>query len=184
MIFTNKDLILDPNPILRQKCEKVEFPLTAEDRKLYDGLREYVINSLNEELVEKYDLSPAVGIAAPQVGHTKQMCAIYIENEEGKIICDIVLINPRIIAHSVEQTYIENGEACLSIRDEHPGLVHRYAYIKVRYQDLEGNIKTLEVNDFMAIAFQHEIDHLNGVLFYDHINQENPYQVKPNSFAL
>lgn len=184
MIFTNNDLILDPNPILREKCEKVNFPLSEEDRRLYDGLREYVINSLDEELVEKYDLSPAVGIAAPQVGQTKQMCAIYIENENGKAICDIVLINPRIIAHSVEQTYLENGEACLSIKDEHRGLIHRYSYIKVRYQDLEGNTKTVEVNDFMAVAFQHEIDHLNGILFYDHIDPVKPFKIKPNSFAL
>ncbi len=184
MIFTNKDLIIDPDPILRHKCAKVDFPLSDEDRNLYDGLREYVINSLDEELVVKYDLSPAVGIAAPQVGQNKQMCAIYIENEEGKAICDIVLINPRIIAHSVEQTYLENGEACLSIRDEHPGIVHRYAYIKVRYQDLNGNTKVLELNDFMAVAFQHEIDHLNGILFYDHIDSKNPYKIKPNSFPL
>ncbi len=184
MIFTNKDLIIDPSPILREKCTPVEFPMSEEDLKVYEGLREYVMNSIDEEKCEKYDLSPAVGIAAPQVGVTKRMCAIYVEDENGKPVCDVVLINPRIIAHSVEQTYIENGEACLSIRDEHKGLIHRFSYIKVRYQDIHGNTKVIEADDFLAVAFQHEIDHLNGVLYYDHINPKKPFKIKPNSYPL
>ncbi len=184
MIFTNKDILKDPHPLLREKCAKVEFPLSEEDKRLYDGLREYVINSLDEELCEKYDLSPAVGIAAPQVGALKQMCAVYIEDEDGKAVIDQVLINPRIIAHSVEKTFIDNGEACLSIPDEHKGIIQRYAYIKVRYQDINGNTKVMEQEDFFAVVFQHEIDHLSGILFYDHINEDAPFKAESNSYPL
>lgn len=184
MIYTNKDIITDPNPLLREKSTKVEFPLSAEDKKLHDGLREYVINSIDEELAEKYELSPAVGIAAPQVGVLKQMCAIYIEDESGNAAYDIVLINPRIIAHSVEKTFIDNGEACLSIPDEHKGIIQRYAYIKVRYQDETGDTHVIELDDFLAVVFQHEIDHLSGVLFYDYINEKAPFKAESNSYPL
>lgn len=184
MIYTNKDILKDPHPLLREKCEKVEFPLSPEDKRLHDGLREYVINSVDEELAKKYDLSPAVGIAAPQVGVLKQMCAIYVEDEAGNPVVDIVLINPRIIAHSLEKTFIDNGEACLSIPAEHQGIIQRYAYIKVRYQDENGTTQVIEVEDFLAIVFQHEIDHLSGVLFYDHINESTPFKAESNSHPL
>lgn len=184
MIFTNKNLVLDSDPSLREKCDMVQFPLSEEDRTLAVGLREYIINSLDEDLCEKYDLSPAVGIAAPQVGAQKRIVAVYVEAEDGEPVIDLLMINPRIMAHSVEMTYLENGEACLSVPDEHPGLVHRYAYIKVRYQDLDGNTKYYESDDFGAVAVQHEIDHLNGILFYDHIDLKNPNKAKNSAFPL
>lgn len=182
-MITCKDILLDNKKELRTNCDEVSFPLTNEDKELLKDMRQYIINSLDEELCEKYDLIPAVGIAAPQVGVTKRMCCVYIEMEENEVI-DLTLINPRIIAYSNENIYIENGEACLSVKDKHEGIVHRHAYIKVEYFDIEGNKQVIEETDFPAIAIQHEIDHLNGILFYDHINKLNPFKPKPNSYPL
>lgn len=187
-MLTNKNIVIDPDKRLRTKCSEVTFPLGQEDTQLINDLREYVINSLDDEKCEKYDISPAVGIAAPQVGVTKQMCVVYIEfiDEENnkKEIIDLQMINPKIMAYSEENIYLENGEACLSIKEKHEGIVHRHAYIKVRYYDLSGKKHIIEAYDFLAIAIQHEIDHLNGILFYDHINKLSPFTPKPNSFPL
>lgn len=183
MKYTNKDIVCDPSEILRKKSTEVSFPLSEEDSAIIYGLREYVKNSIDEELCEKYDLSPAVGIAAPQVGILKKMCVVYVE-EDDQVLCDLMLINPKIIAYSTEKVYIENGEACLSIESEHTGIVERPAYIKVRYDGLDGEKLTVELSDFFAIAVQHEIDHLNGILYYDHIDQANPLKASANSYPL
>ena len=183
MKFTNKNIILDTDPNLRKKSALVEFPLSNEDLQTLIGLRQYVMNSIDEDMCEKYDLSPAVGIAAPQVGVMKRMCVVFIESEDGNNF-DLSMINPRIMSHSTTTLYIENGEACLSIKDEHIGNIHRPNYIKVRYQDLNGNFLIIELDDFPSIAVQHEIDHLNGILYYDHISLENPLNVPKNSHPL
>ncbi len=184
MKFTNKNVIDDNNPLLREKATPVEFPMSEEEIATYRGLREYVINSIDPVLAENFGLSPAVGIAAPQVGVLKQMAAVYIADENDKPLLDIVLINPKIMAHSVEKTYLDSGEACLSVKGIHDGIVERYAYIKVRYQTLDGETKTLEASDFFAVAIQHEMDHLKGILFYDHINKQNPFLASKGSYEL
>lgn len=182
-MITGKDIVIDPNPILRTKCEPVTFPMDAKLKAIAKEMRQYIINSLDEELCEKYDLLPAVGIAAPQINVNARMCCVYIEVDNDDPI-DLTMINPKIIAYSNELIYLENGEACLSIKKDHPGYVMRPSYIKVKYYDVEGNEHTHEAYDFEAIAIQHEIDHLNGILFYDHINNQDPFMQKPNSFPL
>ncbi len=183
-MILKKDIVIDPNPILRTRCDQVTFPLNNNLKQTIINMREYIINSINPEISEKYDLQPAVGIAAPQINVNARMCCIYIEDEEHNPIIDLMMINPQIIAHSVSNIYLESGEACLSIKDEHPGYVHRPDYIKVRYNDLDGNVCEIKAYDFIAIAIQHEIDHLNGILFYDHIDKDNPYKIIPNSQPL
>jgi len=184
MKFNNDNLIIDPNDkILRVKCSDVSFPLSKEDKETALGLREYVYMSTFEDRLEELNLNPAVGIAAPQVGITKRICVVYIDFEDGEKT-DLIMINPKIMAHSMEMVFLEGGEACLSIQDAHEGLVNRYAYIKVKYYDLEGKEHLIESEGFEAIAIQHEIDHLNGVLFYDHINKKEPFKVVENAFPL
>lgn len=182
MKYTNKNLVMDSSTSLREKSVPVTFPMSENDLECLIGLREYVINSLDDELVEKFDLSPAVGLAAPQIGVNKKMAVVYIEYEKG--VDDICLINPKIVAHSSELTYVDGGEACLSVKEQYDAIIERYQYIKVKYQDTKGEIKTLEASGFTAIAIQHEIDHLNGILFYDHINKKNPYTPSNNSFPV
>ncbi|CAM3658458.1 peptide deformylase [Erysipelothrix urinaevulpis] len=172
-------IVLDPNPVLRQKCEMVSFPLQEDDKKIMNSLLKYVRDSRDEELAEKENLQPAVGIAAPQIGVLKQMTAIVvdIEQKDGSFkTVEYALINPKIISHSVKQTALKYGEGCLSIRETHEGIVPRHKRIRIQAYDMiqEKNID-FRVKDYLAIILQHEIDHLNGVLFYDHINQENPW---------
>lgn len=181
MKYTNKNLIKDPNVILREKSKLVELPLTQENIDILNGLTEYVKNSVDEQLCEKYDLSPAVGIAAVQVGILKQLCVVYLTDENGNPEVNLQLINPKIIAHSVSKFYLSDGEACLSIDEKHPGFINRYNYIKVKHYSIEGKELISEFKDFCAIAVQHEIDHLNGILYYDHINKNNPFEIESDS---
>jgi peptide deformylase len=94
------------------------------------------------------------------------------------------MINPVIMKKSKDKVFLENGEACLSVADKKEGFVPRYATIKVKYIDIKGHTKTHVASDFEAIVIQHELDHLDGVLFYDHINKEEPFKIPANSFAL
>ncbi len=172
-------IILDPNPILRAKTEAVTLPLSKEDRKTLEDMLQYVRDSQDDELAEKYNLQPAVGIAAPQIGVLKQMTAIRVvtEIDEDEVeIEEYALVNPRIIAHSERKVALSIGEGCLSIHDEHEGFVPRYQRVRIKaYDMIQDKEIVLPLTNYLAIVVQHEIDHLNGILFYDHINKDNPW---------
>ena len=85
----------------------------------------------------------------------------------------IIAINPKIVSHSVEKTYLASGEGCLSVDRDVEGYVPRYARITIKAFDLEGNEFKKRLKGLAAIAFQHELDHLNGVMFYDHIDKNH-----------
>ncbi|MDO4466176.1 MAG: peptide deformylase [Bacillota bacterium] len=172
MVLTSKDIILDTDPRIRQKSEKVTLPLSDEDKELLYAMRDYVENSQDDELCEQMGLQPSVGIAAIQLGIPKQMIAIVVEDENG--LHEVALANPRIVSESVQNAYLENGEGCLSVKDEHPGHVFRHARIKVKAYDLlqDKNV-TISASGYFAIVLQHEIDHLSGKLFYDRIDEND-----------
>ena len=119
----------------------------------------------DEKKAKKYDLWPSVGIAAPQVGILRQMCVVYIVDGDDEVLADLRMINPKIIKHSNEMTYIEDGEGCLSIKKEHEGYVPRYHEVIVEYTDINNKVKQYHAKGFVAIAIQHELDHLEGILF-------------------
>jgi peptide deformylase len=102
------------------------------------------------------------------------MFALHLENEQGELV-SFVAINPKIVSHSVEQTYITAGEGCLSVDRPVPGYVPRHARITVKYFDVEGTEHKVRLGGLVAIAFQHELDHLNGVMFFDRINEKEPF---------
>ena len=81
-----------------------------------------------------------------------------------------------MVSHSEELIYAEEGEGCLSVNRDIEGIVPRYARVTMEGFDEEGKIVRYRVREELAIAFQHEIDHLNGILFLDHIDQNNPYK--------
>lgn len=168
------DIIREGHPTLRTRAEEVKFPLTTEDKKFAADLLEYLINSQDEEKAEKYNLRPGIGIAANQVNSLKRMFALHLENEQGELV-SFVAINPKIVSHSVEQTYITAGEGCLSVDRPVPGYVPRHARITVKYFDVEGTEHKVRLGGLVAIAFQHELDHLNGVMFFDRINEKEPF---------
>ncbi|ARK22583.1 peptide deformylase [Sporosarcina sp. P26b] len=177
-----KDIIREGHPTLRLKAKEVDFPLSNEDRQLCDNLLEYVVNSQDDELCEKYGLRSGIGLAAPQTNASKRIFALHIPDGEN-LLENFIAINPKIISHSVEKTYIETGEGCLSVDREVPGYVPRYARITVKAFDKEGNVIKKRLKGLPAIAFQHELDHLNGIMFYDHIDESSPYKEIPGATA-
>ena len=76
----------------------------------------------------------------------------------------------------MEKIYVELGEGCLSVNREVDGIVPRYARVTIEGYDMDGNKIRVRGREELAIAFQHELDHLNGILFYDHIDPKNPYK--------
>lgn len=188
-MITKDNIIIDPNPLLREKSKKVDIPLSEEDQQLVDSLYEYVINSTDEQLAEKYNLQPAVGIAAPQVGINKQICVVVVHDydDEGEIIdtTQFAFVNPVLISKSNKEAALSNGEGCLSITQSHPGLVYRSNKIKVKAFDaLTKQDIIVDASGYLAIVIQHELDHLNGILFYDHINKQDPEFKKPNAIFI
>lgn len=182
-----KDFVPENSEILHQVMEPVTFPLSEEDHQLIEQMREYLVNSQDEHLAKKYDIRPGVGLAAPQIGRNKQIFVVYVDDydEEGNSVgpsLDQVFINPKIIRQSVQEIALKEGEACLSVPRDVPGYVPRAKRITIQYQDMQGNLQELRLKDFEAIVVQHELDHLKGIMFYDHINPDNPW--KRDNFEL
>ena len=148
--------------------------MAKEDLKNIDLMEEYLINSQIEETAEKYDLRPGMGLSAVQIGVLKRYIVIVDDTEDG--FETYVMINPKIISTSEEMIYVESGEGCLSVNRECEGIVPRYARVTVEGYDTEGNQIRVRAREELAIAFQHEIDHLNGILFVDKIDPKNPYK--------
>ncbi|WP_164669169.1 peptide deformylase [Virgibacillus doumboii] len=182
-MITMDDIVREGHPSLREKAQDVPVPPTEEDIQLLNDILTFVKNSQDEELASKYNLRPGVGLAAPQLGINKRMCAVHLEDAKGNLY-SYGLINPRIVSHSVERAYLAAGEGCLSVDRNVEGYVPRNARITVKAIGLDGNELKLRLRDYPAIVFQHEIDHLNGIMFYDHINKEKPFAVPDNSKAI
>jgi peptide deformylase len=141
-----------PEPILKKKSE----PVTRFDEEL---------RKLADDMAETMYAAPGVGLAAPQVGISKRLVVIdCAPKDEAPHLLRIA--NPEIVARE-EEVFEEEG--CLSV----PGYyakVARSARVTVRHQDLDGKTVELEAEGLLAIAFQHEIDHLDGILFIDHLS--------------
>lgn len=182
-MITMKEIVREGHPALREKSENVALPPSAEEKKMLEDMLEFLINSQDDEIAEKCNLRPGVGIAAPQLGINKRMMAVHFEDFDGKLY-SYALINPKIVSHSVEVAYLQSGEGCLSVDRPVEGFVPRPARITVKATDLDGNEVKLRLRDYAAIVFQHEIDHLNGIMFYDHINKKNPFEIPDNSKAI
>ncbi len=144
-----------PDPVLRNKTSRVE----RVDRDL---------DRLIEDMVETMHAAPGVGLAANQVGVPLQLAVIDLSSreDEGQRHPLIVIINPEIL--SMEGSVIEE-EGCLSIPD-YAEKVKRAARVRVRAQDRSGKPFEIEAEGLLAKAFQHEIDHLNGLLFVDRLS--------------
>lgn len=181
-MLSMKDIIRDGHPTLRQIAAKVNMPPSEEDRQILKEMLEYVRNSQNPELASKYGLRPGIGLAAPQINVLKRMIAVHVtDNNE---LYSYALFNPKIVSHSVQYAYLAAGEGCLSVDEPIPGFVPRYAKVTVKGTDLDGKEVKLRLKGLPAIVFQHEIDHLNGIMFYDHINKQNPFQPIENAVAI
>ena len=171
-------IVKDNNPIMRKRSEPVALPLSIEDKKTLDEMLEYLKLSQDEDYAAKHNIRSGVGIAAIQIGLLKRMFCIYYETDDG--VVQYQLVNPKIIEYSVKKCALQNGEGCLSVDGEHPGLSHRYYKIKMAAFDaLTNEDIVITARGFDAIVLQHEYDHLDGKFYYDRINPSNPESKLP-----
>ncbi|WP_339178471.1 peptide deformylase [Oceanobacillus sp. FSL W7-1293] len=182
-MITMKDIVREGHPSLTKKADKVDVPLSAENKQLLEDMLQFLKNSQDDEIAEKYNLRAGVGLAAPQLGIEKQLIALHFEDSKGKKY-SMGLANPKIISHSVEQAYLQNGEGCLSVDRVIEGYVPRHARITITATDMNDNPVKLRLKDYPAIVFQHEIDHTNGIMFFDRINGNNPFAIPDNSIEI
>ena len=177
-----KDIIKDGNKTLRMKAKQVNFPLSEKDKKLAKELMKYLIDSQDPIIADKHQLRAGVGLAAPQVNISKQMAAVLVpplnDDESDSPLFKDIIINPIILSHSIQEAALAEGEGCLSVDKNILGYVPRYNKITLEYQNINGETKKIKLKGYPAIVCQHEIDHLNGILFYDHINKNNPFMLK------
>ncbi len=146
------EILKYPDPKLKKKCLPVE--------KIDDKLRQLV-----KDMAETMYAAPGVGLAAPQIGCLLRLAVIDVSpaNEPKNLL---VLINPEIVTTDGECTW---EEGCLSVPD-YSEEIRRKEKVVVRCQNLEGKIVEIPAEGLLAIALQHEIDHLNGILFLDHLS--------------
>lgn len=175
-----KDIVREGHPALRKVTDKVSIPPTKEDQLIAEDMMQFLINSQDEEISKKYELRSGVGLAAPQLGINKQIFVVHFQDKNDQQY-SFKLFNPKIISHSVEQAYLANGEGCLSVDRDVDGFVVRNARITVRAFDEEGNPKKIRLRGYAAIVFQHEIDHLQGIMFYDLISKNDPFETPHNA---
>lgn len=169
------DILDEKESTLHKKSTDVTFPLETDDINLINDALNYLRLSQDEEQAEKLGLRAGMGLAFPQLGKLKRIFVISYKKEDGSFI-EYTVINPKIISYSNEMVYVEEGEGCLSVNREVEGIIGRHARITVGFYDINGNFKEERVREEIAVAFQHEIDHLDGILFTDRIDKKNPYK--------
>ena len=175
-MFKESDILNErTSKILREPSEEVTFPMEKHDKKLMQDMIEYLRLSQDEEYAEKNHIRAGMGLAGVQLGIKKRFFVISYKMEDGSFI-EYKVINPKITSHSEEQIYVEEGEGCLSVTHDREGIVPRFARVTVEFQNDEGKVITERVREEIAVAFQHEIDHLNGIVYIDKIDRNNPYK--------
>ena len=173
-MFKKLKILDEKNKILREISKEVTEPLTKEEKETINQIILNLKYSQIENSAHKCDLRPGMGLAFPQIGILKRIIVIVYEYEEGKFE-NYVVVNPKIVSNSTEIIAAEAGEGCLSVNREVDGHVPRYARVTVEGLDTDGNKITIRAREDLSIAFQHEIDHLNGILFYDRIDKNKPF---------
>lgn len=146
-------ILLMPDPRLRLKC-----------RPVAEGDDE-AVRALAPRMLATMYAAPGIGLAAPQIGSELRLIVLDCGGKESPE--PMVLVNPEIIAESRERALREEG--CLSL----PGLyadVERPQRIKLRWRELDGMRREMEADGLLGVCLQHELDHLNGVLFVDHLS--------------
>lgn len=144
-----------PSPVLRQKCEKVS--------KVDDALRAFL-----DDMLETMYADKGCGLAAPQVGVSKRIVVLDYATEEDEKRKPMYLVNPEIIWKSDETVLFCEG--CLSLPDQRAD-VERHEKVRVHYVDYNGKEQEVLADGLLAIILQHEIDHLDGILYIDRLSR-------------
>ena len=173
-MFKKLDILDEKDPHLRKISKDASLPLSKKYKDLIDKAITELRYSQIEEYEKKYELRPGMGLAFPQLGINERIIIIVHEFEDQKFN-NYVVVNPKITSYSSEMIAAEAGEGCLSVNREVEGHVPRYARVTVEGFDQDGNKVKYRAREELSIAFQHEIDHLEGILFYDRINKDKPF---------
>ena len=152
--MSNKNIIIEPDPILRKKSQSIES-VNSDVKKLLDNMLDIMYSA------------PGIGLAAVQIGILKRLIVIDISKDDQKKN-PLFLINPKIIFKSNNTTTYEEG--CLSLPG-HFAEIERPAECHINYLDYNGKEKKLQAKGLLATCIQHEIDHLNGILFIDYLSK-------------
>ena len=147
-------ILLVPDPHLRRKARPVA------------GADADAVRALAPRMLATMYAAPGIGLAAPQVGSDLRLIVVDVAGKEEPP-APMVLVNPEITAATKELAIREEG--CLSLPGQYAD-VERPARIKLRWQELDGSRREMEAEGLLGVCLQHEIDHLNGVLFVDHLS--------------
>ena len=148
-----RDILIVPDPRLKQECEEVA--------EVNDEIRE-----LLDDMLETMYAAPGIGLAAPQIGVMKRVVVMDVSDDKEKPQ-PLKLVNPEIIWESEDTSVYQEG--CLSIPEQYAD-VERPLEVGVRYLDENGTEHEIEADGLLATCIQHEIDHLDGVLFTDYLS--------------
>jgi peptide deformylase len=146
------DIIIAPDPRLKAKCK----PVAKVDAK---------VARLMDDMLETMYAAPGIGLAAPQVGVTQRVIVLDVAREDEKPF-PLRMANPELIWVSDED--VTYNEGCLSLPEHYADVVRPKA-IRVRYLDHQNEIRELAADGLLATCIQHEMDHLDGILFVDHL---------------
>jgi peptide deformylase len=149
-----RKIVIEPDPILRKKSEMLE---TVDDD----------LRILLDDMLETMYAAPGIGLAAVQIGILKRLIVIDISKDKDEKN-PLFLINPEIISLSNKTSVYEEG--CLSLPG-HFAEIERPAECRIKFIDYDGKEKELEANGLLATCIQHEVDHLNGILFIDYLSK-------------
>jgi peptide deformylase len=163
-----RNIILVGNPILRQKAKKIHR---------FDPSLHKLVN----EMFETMHANNGIGLAAPQIALSIRLFVIECEDQETGRHYKVAMANPQIIKTEGEQ---QGVDACLSIPGYYGVNVRRAASVVVKGQDVRGKPMRVSAEGLFAWALQHEIDHLDGILFLDHLSRpEDLREVRPDNLA-
>jgi peptide deformylase len=166
----------DTDQNLRSATVDLVFPVSQKEKELIDRMVSY-IDACYHKKSKEYDIRAGIALAGPQVGLFKKV--IYLHFDENKSEYKYLIANPKIIAESMVYAFVGDGEGCLSVDQEHEGIVKRRNKIIVKAYDLINHKEiTINAEGILAICLQHEIDHLNGILYYDRINKNQPLAIE------
>ena len=174
VMFKKLNILDEKHPALRKISVDATLPLTDDEKDLVSRIIKELKYSQIERFEKKYNLRPGMGLAFPQLGINKRIIVIVHEYEEGKFN-NYVYVNPKIVSESEEMIAASEGEGCLSVNREVEGHVPRHARVTIEGYDMDGNQQSIRAREELSIAFQHEIDHLNGIMFYDRINPKHKF---------
>ena len=177
MKLPNIKILDEVDPRLHKVSQEVTFPLDEDTKKLIEDTLTYLEMSQDEEIAEKYDIRAGMGMSFVQLGILKRIFVVSEDNGDGTFDRHVV-INPEMISHSEELIYVGEGEGCLSVNRPVDGIVPRYARCTFKAFDEDGKEYQIRVREDISVAYQHELDHLNGILFVDKIDPKNPYKNK------